>query len=196
MANYKTKIRYFTIADYEEEQAWLEDQHKQGWKLKKITPPCFFTFEEVGPKEVVYQLDYKNEKVTGEYLQMFRDYGWEYSGSCMGWNYFWKAKSQVESSSELEIFSDSESKLDMVNHIFKTRMLPLVVVFCTILIPSLLKNLTSGNGISNSFFIITLMAFAEVKFLIKLSNKNDTYKMTERPKYDNINNRGSIDKIL
>ena len=48
----------------------------------------------------------------------------------------------------------------MVNHIFKTRMIPLVVVFCTILIPSLLKNLTSGNGISNSFFIITLMAFA------------------------------------
>lgn len=160
MANYKTKIKYFTIADYEEEQAWLEDQHRQGWKLKKTTPPCFFTFEEVGPEEVVYQLDYKNEKVTGEYLQMFRDYGWEYSGSCMGWNYFWKAKSQVESSSELEIFSDSESKLDMVNHIFKTRMLPLVVVFCTILIPSLLKNLTSGNGISNSFFIITLMAFA------------------------------------
>ena len=96
MADYKTKIRFFTIADYENAQAWLEDQRRQGWKLKNMIPPCFFKFEKVEPEEVVYQLDYKNQRVTGEYLQMFRDYGWEYSGSCMGWNYFSKPKSHIE----------------------------------------------------------------------------------------------------
>lgn len=30
MADYKTKIRFFTIADYENAQAWLEDQRRQG----------------------------------------------------------------------------------------------------------------------------------------------------------------------
>lgn len=160
MANYKTKIRFFTIADYEEEQAWLEDQHRQGWKLKNMTPPCLFTFEEVGPEEVVYRLDYKNEKVTGEYLQMFRDYGWEYSGSCMGWNYFSKLKSQIENESEMKIFSDSESKIEMIDRIFKTRMLPLVIIFCAIIVPNLLRLSSSGSGPRNVLFIITLMIFA------------------------------------
>ena len=160
MADYKTKIRFFTIADYENAQAWLEDQRRQGWKLRNMIPPCFFKFEKVEPEEVVYQLDYKNQRVTGEYLQMFRDYGWEYSGSCMGWNYFSKPKSQIENESEMEIFSDSESKIEMINHIFKTRILPLVIVFCVIIVPNLMSILSSGNGPRDPLFIITLMIFA------------------------------------
>ena len=123
-------------------------------------PPCFFKFEKVEPKEVVYQLDYKNEKVTGAYLQMFRDYGWEYSGSCMGWNYFSKLKSQIENENEMKIFSDSESKIEMIDRIFKTRMLPLVIIFCAIIVPNLMRILSSVNGPSDPLFIIILMIFA------------------------------------
>ena len=42
----KTKIRFFTIADYEDEELWLRRQHQNGWKLVKMTSPCFYTFEE------------------------------------------------------------------------------------------------------------------------------------------------------
>ena len=33
MNNRKTAVRFFTIADYEEEEVWLHNQHKNGWKL-------------------------------------------------------------------------------------------------------------------------------------------------------------------
>ena len=58
MSNRKTVIRFFTIADYEEEEAWLHEQHKNGWKLSKMIPPCFFIFEQCTPEDVAYRLDY------------------------------------------------------------------------------------------------------------------------------------------
>ena len=91
---------------------------------------------------------------------MFRDYGWEYSGSCMGWNYFSKLKSQIENENEMKIFSDSESKIEMIDRIFKTRMLPLVIIFCAIIVPNLMRILSSVNGPSDPLFIIILMIFA------------------------------------
>ena len=57
MGKRQTKIRFFTIADYNEEQTWLEEQHENGWKLVKVTAPCFFTFEECVPEEVSYRLE-------------------------------------------------------------------------------------------------------------------------------------------
>ena len=42
MNNKKTVIRFFTIADYEDEEIWLHNQHMSGWKLVKMIPPCFF----------------------------------------------------------------------------------------------------------------------------------------------------------
>ena len=41
MNNKKTVIRFFTIADYEDEEIWLHNQHMSGWKLVKMIPPCF-----------------------------------------------------------------------------------------------------------------------------------------------------------
>ena len=36
MNNRKTVIRFFTIADYEDEEVWLHNQHKNGWKLSRM----------------------------------------------------------------------------------------------------------------------------------------------------------------
>lgn len=40
MNNRKTAVRFFTIADYEEEEVWLHNQHKNGWKLLRMIPPA------------------------------------------------------------------------------------------------------------------------------------------------------------
>ena len=47
MPETKTMIRFFTIADYEEEEIWLHEQHKNGWKLHKMIPPCLYILESV-----------------------------------------------------------------------------------------------------------------------------------------------------
>ena len=87
----KTELRFFTIADYEEEEVWLREEHRKGWALLKVTPPCFYVFERCEPEDVVYRLDYKNGEESGEYFQLFRDYGWENCGRCLGWLFFRKS---------------------------------------------------------------------------------------------------------
>lgn len=109
MNNKKTVVRFFTIADYEKEEIWLHNQHMNGWKLVKMIPPCFFIFEKCTPAEVAYRLDYKNNSETSNYFQIFRDYGWEYIGRCVGWLYFRKPSTEVDSERDGEIFSDNES---------------------------------------------------------------------------------------
>ena len=53
MNNKKTVIRFFTIADYEDEEIWLHNQHMSGWKLVKMIPPCFYIFEKCTPAKQV-----------------------------------------------------------------------------------------------------------------------------------------------
>lgn len=144
MSNRKTMTRFFTIADYEEEEIWLREQHKQGWKLVKTVLPCFFIFERCKPEDVVYRLDYKNNTENSDYLQIFADYGWEYFNRCMGWLYFRKLVSNTDTEKDNEIFSDDASRVDMVNHIVKTRMLPLLVIFFACLLPNFVKSVEGG----------------------------------------------------
>lgn len=140
MSERKTWVRFFTIADYEEEEQWLRAQHKSGWKLVKTVMPCFYIFERCTPEDVVYRLDYRNTAVSGDYLQIFRDYGWEYFNSCMGWLYFRKSVAETDAEQDSEIFSDDVSRLDMLSHVINTRMLPLLLVFLCCLLPNFLRS--------------------------------------------------------
>lgn len=159
MARTKTKIKFFTIADYGEEERWLEEEHRNGWRLVKLIPPVFFIFEETKPEECVYQLDYKNKKITDDYLQMFEDYGWEYAGACLGWYYFRKPANEVGSDEDKKIFSDNESKIEMISHIFITRMIPLLILFVTVIIPNLIILSSSRNSFGKYLFGLNIVLF-------------------------------------
>lgn len=141
MDNRKIKIRFFTIADYEEEEKWLRAQHNKGWKLKKTIVPCFYIFESCVPCDTVYRLDYKNNTEGSDYYQIFRDYGWEYFNRCMGWLYFRKPISHLDEKADYEIFSDNRSRLDMIAFIIKTRMLPLLIIFFSSMLPSFIRSI-------------------------------------------------------
>lgn len=148
----KTKLRYFTIADYEEEEIWLRNQHKNGLRLVKIVPPCFYIFEECTPEDVIYRLDYKNGSQSSEYIQIFRDYGWEYFEECVGWMYFRKPASQVETENDGEIFSDAQSKIDMIHHVIKTRMIPIFIIFLCCVIPNWVNAISGNLATPGNFF--------------------------------------------
>lgn len=149
----KIKIHVFTIADYEEEELWLRRQHQQGLRFVKIVSPCFFVFEECTPEDVVYRLDYQNSSAGSDYKQMFADYGWEYAGSCAGWLYFRKPASQIRQENDGEIFSDGESKVDMIRHVLKTRMLPLLAIFFCMLLPNCVRAFSGALGRLDAFLI-------------------------------------------
>lgn len=150
----KRFFRFYTIADWKEEENWLREQNKKGLKLCKLNPPVSYVFEETEPEDVVYKLEYKNAKADLDCSQMYKDYGWEYCGTCFGWNYFRKPAAQINSENEGELFSDNQSKLEMIQNIIRTRMLPLVCIFCCCLVPSL-SNLISMEHKLIFDFILT-----------------------------------------
>lgn len=153
----QTKIRCFTIGDYEEEETWLREQHKKGWKMKKFVIPCFYHFEACEPEDVIYRLDYKSENVDREYYQIYADYGWERFEEYWGWNYFRKSAADMESEKDVEIFSDNESKLAMIQQIIHTRMLPLAIIFLCCLLPQVIVRLGQWDVVTIILWVLYLM---------------------------------------
>lgn len=130
----KREFRYYTIMEYDKEERYLQKRHSEGWKFVEVTGIGMYHFEECEPEGVVYQLDYNQEGIAdrGEYIQMFADCGWEHVTDYVGYSYFRKPISEM--SSEEEIFNDDNSKLEMIQRIFKGRMIPLFIVFFLYLI--------------------------------------------------------------
>lgn len=124
----KTEIKFFTIADWQEEEEYLSDMHKKGWRLKRIGLTDYH-FEKCAPENVTYRLDYNKASVNDRdgYLQMFRDCGWEYMFNKFGYSYFRK-KEEPEDNGE-EIFSDSRSKIEMMSRVVKGRGITLGLLY-------------------------------------------------------------------
>ena len=156
-------IHFFTIADYEEEEVWLRDHHKNGWKLVNMIPPCFFVFESCEPDDVIYRLDYKNAGQTEEYMQMLKDFGWEYSGKCLGWLYFRKPAGAAASKEDGELFSDNASRVDLVSRIVMTRLIPLMIIFLCCVIPNFVR---AASGEYLGGFGIIFSCFFGIMFVV------------------------------
>lgn len=141
----KKEWKYFSIFNHEKEQEYLREQHKHGWKFLKVTGIGMYHFEECQPEDVIYQLDYNQEgsEHKDEYLKMFADCGWEYIQEFVGYSYFRKSVADMEA--EEEIFNDVESRLAMLERVYKGRLLPLLVVFSACLLPQFIINLSYGR---------------------------------------------------
>ena len=108
---------------------------------------------------MIYQLDYNQEgmKNFSEYTQMFRDCGWEYVGEMVGYAYF--RKPAVEMLEKEEIFNDEESKLAMIERVYKGKMLPLVVIFFSAIVPQLFIQGHNPSAMGEGFFFFFVMVF-------------------------------------
>ena len=151
--------RIFTISDFEQEEEFLREQHRNGLELVSYTGLTCYHFKRCEPKDVVYRLDYCGADTCdkAEYIQMFRDYGWEYLFDRFGWSYFRK---EVMEDEDTEIFSDNASRLALVEKVIKTRMLPILLLFFACVLPQLFGSI--------SFFPTGLTVFWLVIFGIYL----------------------------
>ena len=141
----KKEFRYFSIFHHEKEQEYLQEQHRQGWKFLKVTGLGTYHFEECQPENVIYQLDYNQEGIaqSEEYIKMFEDCGWEHIQEYAGYSYFRKAAEDMEK--EEEIFSDDASRLAMMERVYKSRLLPMLVILCSCLIPQFFLHLSNEH---------------------------------------------------
>ncbi len=152
MKTHKTVFRYYTIMEYEKEQEWLSRQHRQGWKLTAAAA-CFYRFERCAPEDVVYQLDYNPEgrKHPEEYVQLFRDCGWEHVLDNVGYSYFRKPAAQMQGREE--IFCDEASRMEMFRRILYRRMLPLLILIVGAFLPLSLMELLDAASAADALAI-------------------------------------------
>ena len=159
----KVVYRIATIADYDREALYLRKMHAEGWKLKEVTYSNLvvavkYTFEKCQPEQVSYQLDFypmkKSERVS--YLQLFKDCGWEHITDFNSFSYFRKAHSEIESDTEFEIYNDSTGKLAMIKRILIMRMLPILILFLSLL-PVFSKFVSGASSFGWEVFLIFII---------------------------------------
>jgi hypothetical protein len=143
----KIEKRNFGVAEFEEEEKWLEEQHRSGWSLIK-TNGNKYEFKKCDADEWNYQLDFKENGVAEEdYIQMFEDCSWEFVLQYDKWCCFRKKQ---EDGADLSIFSDKFSRIDMYTRILKSRHLRVVVVLfaiaCVIEFLTIFTNFFKGNS--------------------------------------------------
>ena len=163
MADTVMKIRVFTIADFKEEEIWLREMAKAGLHLKKMIVPCFYFFEKGAPRDVIYRLDFTNNDEGGDYRTMLGEFGWENCGRCAGWSYWRRDAAELANEREGELFSDDESRLDLVKNVLLTRMLPLLLIFCCCVVPQLIRAIDGeyiwGGGFFLGFFSLMFVLY-------------------------------------
>ena len=140
MAETKKEYHFWVLPEYEQEEEYLRKMHNQGWKLAQVSLPGIYTFERCAPEDVVYKLDFR--PLQGEdkeaFLSMYRDYGWEYLQDLNDYSYFRKPAADA-APGDLDVFSDDESRLDMVKRILRWRMVPILIIVLLCMLPSLLR---------------------------------------------------------
>ncbi len=158
MSDQKIKFAFFTIPEYEKEQEWLRKLHNEGWRLVNASLPGIYRFTKCMPEDVIYQLDYNPEgrAERSEYIQMFHDCGWEYITDMAGYSYFRKSVSAMGENEE-EIFCDDVSKIDMMERVYKGRMIPLLVILFAVIIPQIFLQASMGYWVNHVLFGVYLL---------------------------------------
>ncbi len=113
MSNYKRSFKAYPAWNYQEEIDDLNKASEQGWQL--VRGGCFHnTFVKNPEIRYRYQLDYRRIEDMGRYIETFREQGWEYVNSTFnGWHYFRKLYDPALPEEDFEIFTDSESMMEM-----------------------------------------------------------------------------------
>ena len=165
MKNTKTEVRFFTITEWEKEQDYLRQQHQKGWKFVRVNFIGLYHFEKCEPEDVIYQLDYNPEGLEHkeEYVQMFRDCGWEYLQDYVGYSYFRKAAALMDG--EEEIFCDDASRADMMRRVFAGRYLSVFIILVLLILPNLVAQFRSADAdapVLLALFLILLALYGWV----------------------------------
>lgn len=164
----KTEMKYFTLSEYEEEEQYLNQMAWRGYLFEKVTLPGVYHFRKTAPVNMIYRLDFNPKKKDewDSYKQMYQDYGWAYIQDLNEYSYFCKVAEADEEANE--IFSDNQSRIDMMDRIIRKKMLPIIAIFLCCVIPQAVR-MASGiytDRLSVAFYILWLALIVLYVYLI------------------------------
>lgn len=177
MKTQRKVFKFFSVVDWEEEEAFLRSMHRNGWKL--VSGGLVYTFDRCQPEDVIYQLDYNDasHKDRDTYLQLFNDLGWEYIQDFGGYSYFRKPAAEMNSNED-GIFCDDVSRLEMVGRVWKGRMIPILIVFSLLIEPQLVMRLVANNVLLTFIYwgLFAVYLYIFIKFGIKFARLRASVK--------------------
>ena len=149
-----TKSKLFWAWQDEKEEAWLHEMSNQGFHLQALPFPCNYQFEVGTPRNFVYRMDYiVDRKDYANYLQLFKDAGWEHLGEMGGWQYF---RTEAGTGAVPEIYTDPHSKAQKYQ-----RLMMILVVFLPIFLVMFTREVDPASRFAGLYlagkFLISLM---------------------------------------
>lgn len=169
------KIRFYTLAQYPQEEAWLQREAARGNLIERITIPCFYFFRKGKPQKIAYRYDFEDSYSSREEcIALYKEYGWRLIGSI---NHFLLFSHPIREGQPMpELFSNAESRDEMISRILQRRMIPLFCLFGLMCLISIM--MVMRHAAADSVFLITgctmavgLMDFACLAGLLKIRSR-------------------------
>lgn len=140
--------RFYSIADYEKEEAFLNEMARAGWNLTAVGF-CQYIFRRGNEGEYIYKLDMvertESDQVKESYFNFLTDCGIRVVGEFRDWIYLQKRASE----GPFDMKNDTYAKLRQVNKVYSfslrtvCNLLRIFAVIVLVLI--LLQVLMSAN---------------------------------------------------
>lgn len=140
--------RFYTIADYEKEENFLNEMARAGWNLSAVGF-CRYIFRRGTPGEYIYKLDMversESDEVKESYFNFLTDCGIRVVGEFKDWIYLQKRAAD----GPFDMKNDTYAKLRQVNKVYSfsiRTVCNLLRIFAIIIILlSSLQSIASGN---------------------------------------------------
>ena len=163
-----SKFRWFWAWQDEKEEAWLHEMAQQGLHLRSVAGPLHYKFEMGEPRNEYYRMDYiVDRKDYQNYLQLFKDAGWEHLGEMGGWQYF---RTKAEGTAIPEIYTDKDSKAQKYQ-----RLITILVVFLPIYLMMSTRPVDSTSRFAELYlagkFIMSLFLILYAWAMIKITKR-------------------------
>lgn len=175
--------RYFTIADYEKEERWLNEMAREGWNLTAVGF-CRYIFRRGKPGEYIYKLDVvertASDEVKESYFNFLTDCGIRVVGEFKDWIYLQKKAAD----GPFDMKDDTYAKLRTVNKVYSfavrtlcklLKIFAAVVIICvvghTLTSNYAIKDLFEGIMIGSSTSAIVVLAILWVRIINTLRRK-------------------------
>ena len=109
--------RFWTIAEYEQEEQWINEMARDGWALTAVGF-CRFIFRRTRPGEFIYKLDMvertTQDEVKESYFNFLTECGIRIVGEYKDWIYLQKRAAD----GPFDMKNDTYAKLRKVNKIY------------------------------------------------------------------------------
>lgn len=161
--------RFYSVADYEKEEAFLNEMARAGWNLTAVGF-CRYIFRRGNEGEFIYKLDMversESDEVKESYFNFLSECGIRVVGEFKDWIYLQKPASE----GPFDMKNDTYAKLRHVNKVYSFSLRTvcnLLRLFAGIMVILILLQLLSNN-VSLSEFCSGVMLGVGVSSLIAL----------------------------